>query len=81
MPYQWVKPDIAVELGNKTIYHTYVGDDIDDLRRYWYTTDMYGSDGDDVFSFDIRDFVFPDSIRTITPKLRYLISNNLIKFP
>lgn len=51
MPYAWIEPQIFLEHGGITIYHSYNDDDWNRRLEYWYTVDITGNTCD----LDIRD--------------------------
>lgn len=56
MPTTWVKPEIAVEHNDVTVYHTYK--DGQYRSAYWYTVHESFDDWEDGAAFDVRDLDF-----------------------
>lgn len=81
MPFEWVEPELAVEYKGKKIYYLYRCDLVEQGKlKYWFTTDIHGSDGDE-FAFDIREFDYPKELVVEYQKLEWLIDNDKLTFP
>jgi hypothetical protein len=62
MPYVWVEPEVALDVGSgRKFYRVYDGDGLGGPRNYWFTSHRSGTDFDDPGQFDIRGWIGYDS--------------------
>ena len=61
MPYLWVEPEVALEVGNGRRFYRVYRDGLGSARDYWFTSCLGGTDFDDPGQFDIRDWIDYDS--------------------
>ena len=82
MPYveEWIEPELFLSHQDVRVYRTYKDGDMDYMRCYWYTTDIYEREE---YEFDVRKLPVPPGVSKDDHAaiIRHAIDHDLLKLP